>query len=141
MGTSNKFSQTWKTQTDLAKEFGVSSIQLGKHLKNLGYRTADGLPSDESLSGGLVRQVSTKDGVAFYMWNREAIIPLLEQTLPRLTEQDFWLNEVLNRHKSLLKEANERVQRFDYECIFDDVPKKHIQYIKVRMTQLIGETW
>lgn len=64
---------------ELGMVYGVSSHQVGKWLKNLGFRTEDGKPSENAFSEGMVRQCpSTQPGTFFYVWHRAKTTELLD---------------------------------------------------------------
>lgn len=67
------------TMTDLGNIYGVSSHKVGKWLRELGLRNADGSPSAEAFSEKLVVQrPSTQPGTYFYVWNRVLTTALLD---------------------------------------------------------------
>lgn len=68
-------------QTDLGKLFGGTSHDVGKWLKHVGLRAADGRPTAMAKEGGFTKQVSTNrcDGQDYTVWHVEKTIQALEE--------------------------------------------------------------
>jgi len=67
------------SQTELGELYGVSSHVIGKWLRGLGMRTADGRPSGEAFSDGMVtKRPSRRPGTWFYVWHAEKTTALFD---------------------------------------------------------------
>ncbi len=90
-----RFKDIWSTQTDIAKKYGLSSIALGKKLKELGYRNPDGTPTKMAIKGEFVNIVTSNDGIDYYMWHRDKMRNVLAQetSLSRLSPLDYAVSE------------------------------------------------
>jgi hypothetical protein len=70
----------FETMKEIGKLFGVSSRAVGKKLKELGFRTADGRPSSEAFALQLVQQHFADDGEHYlWAWSVGKTVPLLEK--------------------------------------------------------------
>lgn len=69
----------WVKMTDLGIRFGVTSHQIGKWLKELGLRTNDGQPTNDSLQSRLAKYSTSSDGYPQPLWNRDRTIELLKK--------------------------------------------------------------
>jgi hypothetical protein len=64
--------ETYLSQTELGKRYGVSSHVIGRWLKGLGLRTEGGNPSVRAFNEGYVSQrPSTQKDTYFYVWDRD----------------------------------------------------------------------
>jgi hypothetical protein len=61
--------------------FGKTSHKVGKRLKEMGLRTADGKPSREAFEAGFVEQRWTSDNLNYcWAWHAEKAIKLLQES-------------------------------------------------------------
>ena len=60
-----KFSDIWVNQTTLGRTFNMSAVAIGKKLKELELRQADGKPTDKAISEGYCTFTPLKDGTPF----------------------------------------------------------------------------
>jgi len=68
------------TMREIGRLFGVTNHTIGRKLKELGFRTADGKPSSEAFNRGLVEQKWTDDHQHYcWVWHVNKTVPLLEQ--------------------------------------------------------------
>jgi hypothetical protein len=65
------------TQTQLGQLFGATSHEVGRWLRELGFKRSDNRPSDEAIRSGVVESV-TDGTVRFPAWNKEKVVKLLE---------------------------------------------------------------
>jgi hypothetical protein len=72
-----KFIDVWANQTNLGKQFGLSSVAMGKKLKELKLRGEDGNPTAQALCQGYCTPTPLKDGTPFFMWNRQQVEELM----------------------------------------------------------------
>jgi hypothetical protein len=77
----------YMTMTQIGKLYGVSSHKIGKWLRGLGLRDADGTPSAEAFNDNfVVQRPSRQPGTYFYVWNRALTTALLDaMQYPRQT--------------------------------------------------------
>lgn len=65
--------------TELGRVYGVSSHVVGRWLKGLGLRTADGRPSPEAFAQGYVSQrPSRQPGTYFWIWAADKTTGILD---------------------------------------------------------------
>jgi hypothetical protein len=63
---------TFVTMTELGRCFGLTSHQIGRKLKEIGLRTADGKPSQAAFQGGLCSQRWSRDHENYcWAWHQE----------------------------------------------------------------------
>lgn len=75
----NNWARTWINQTDLGREFGLSSIAVGKHLSELGLK--DGREASASaLADGFAVAAPLANGIKNFRWNRERCLALLSES-------------------------------------------------------------
>ena len=73
-----KFTDVWANQMTLGKQFGLSAMAMGKKLKELGLRGADGNPTTLALGNGYRTPTPLKDGTPFFLWNRQRVGELMQ---------------------------------------------------------------
>lgn len=101
-----KFRDTWANQSELGKEFALSAVELGKKLKELGLRQANGTPTQKAAQEGYCIVTPLKNGTPFFLWHREKIKTLLESNgLHVLSREEL-------RHKNLAENLLE-AERLD----------------------------
>ena len=73
-------SDAYWTMTEIGKLYGATPHKVGRELKELGYRTPDGRPSQKAFGEQMVQQRHDADRPEFYIWawNREKVCDLLE---------------------------------------------------------------
>lgn len=114
-----KFSDIWVNQTTLGKKFNLSAVAIGKKLKELGLREANGNPSTKALEEGFCKATPLKDGTSFFMWHKSKVAELLKfGGLQSLTEQEIRCKELAET----LIEANRLSERGDDQiaCMMED---------------------
>jgi len=68
------------SMTEIGRLYGVSSHAIGRWLKSLGLRTADGSPSRAAFDGEYVSErPSTNPNTYYYDWDAEKTTKLLDQ--------------------------------------------------------------
>ena len=65
------------TQTQLGQLFGATSHEVGRWLKELGFKRLDGRPSEEAIRSGMAKNV-TNGPLHFPVWNKEKAVTLFE---------------------------------------------------------------
>ena len=75
------------TQTQLGQLFGATSHEIGRWLKELGYKRPNNRPSDEAILSGMANNV-TIGPVHFPVWNKEEVVTLLEANGHRRSDSD-----------------------------------------------------
>jgi hypothetical protein len=73
-----KFTHIWANQTDLGKQFGLSSIVMGRTLKELGLREDNGNPSERALQENYCIATPLKNGKQFFMWSKQKVDELMQ---------------------------------------------------------------
>jgi hypothetical protein len=116
-----KFGDIWVNQTTLGKKFNLSAVAIGKKLKELGLREANGNPSTKAIEEGFCKATPLKDGTPFFMWNKDKVASLLQSKgLQSLTQQEIRCKELA---ESLI-EANRLSDKGDDKIAYmieDDV--------------------
>lgn len=75
----NNWARTWINQTDLGREFGLSSVAIGKRLSELGLK--DGREATVSaLADGFAVAAPLANGIKNFRWNRERCLALLSES-------------------------------------------------------------
>ena len=123
MGEKNRqtFANTWVNQTNLGKQFGLSSVAMGKKLKELGLRGADGQPAEHALSEGYCRSTPLKDGTPFFMWNRQKIEELMQLNgYQRLDVQEVKARELADEWVRIHKQYQEAIYGVEEELLFEE---------------------
>ncbi len=68
------------TMKEIGAVFGVTSHKVGKKLKELGFRTPQGRPSQRAFNEGYVQQRwAWESEVYLWAWHRDKTTALLEQ--------------------------------------------------------------
>ena len=80
MAKKKRFQDIWVNQTTLGRQFNMSAIAMGKKLKELGLREADGKPTPRAIDQGFCRSTPLKDGTPFYRWHKKKVAELLQQS-------------------------------------------------------------
>lgn len=80
------FRDNWCNQTDLGKRVGMSSVEVGRKLKELGLRDERGIATEIALHEGYCKATPLRDGTPFFMWNIQKVLQLWE--LPRESGPD-----------------------------------------------------
>ena len=70
------FRENWGNQTELGKKAGMSAIEAGRKLKELGLRDERGIATPIALREGYCKATPLKDGTPFFMWNVEKVLRL-----------------------------------------------------------------
>jgi len=72
--------QYW-TMREIGALFGITSHKVGKTLKELGYRTPDGRPSQRAFDEGYVQQRwgFERQEIYNWAWHKDKVTALLEQ--------------------------------------------------------------
>jgi len=102
----NNWAKTWINQTDLGREFGLSSIAVGKHLSELGLK--DGREASASaLADGFAIAAPLANGIQSFRWNRERCLALLSESgLHRLDHTAVRETKLDAEARSIAKEIN-----------------------------------
>jgi hypothetical protein len=90
-----KFRDIWVNQSTLGQAFNLSAVAIGKKLKALELRQADGTPTEKALSEGYCTATPLKDGTPFFLWHKEKVKGLLQAGgLKSLSEQEMRCKEL-----------------------------------------------
>jgi len=102
MAKKSKFARTYRSLTDIGREFNLSAIKTGSELKRLGHRNQDGTPTQKSLDDGLAVFTPLKDGTPYYRWNFSKCRAILGKCHgpDRLKEIRRILKEMLSVYRS-----------------------------------------
>ncbi|MDF5723856.1 MAG: hypothetical protein PUP91_26015 [Rhizonema sp. PD37] len=78
MAHKKSFRKTWRTLTELGKEFGVSAVKFGNLLKKYGLRENDGEPTQKAITGGFFNKIVPNEGKPYYLWHRDKTVQFLQ---------------------------------------------------------------
>ncbi|MDF5715136.1 MAG: hypothetical protein PUP93_14935 [Rhizonema sp. NSF051] len=78
MDHKKSFRKTWRTLTELGKEFGVSAVKFGNLLKKYGLREKDGEPTQKAITGGFFNKITPNEGKPYYLWHRDKTVQFLQ---------------------------------------------------------------
>lgn len=65
----SKFARTYRSLTDVGREFNLSARKVGDELKRLGYRDSEGHPTPKTLEAGIAVSTPLKNGTPYYRWH------------------------------------------------------------------------
>jgi len=74
-----KFRFKFLTQTQVGKVFGATSHEIGKLLKELGLRDANGRPTESAHEGGFCKAAPSGENGFHYAWHANKTIALLRE--------------------------------------------------------------
>jgi hypothetical protein len=115
------FKQTYTNLTDLGKQFGLSAVAIGKKLKELGLRQADGTPDPRALEDGTAKFTPLADGTPHYMWNRHKVAELVEYAgLQRLPKNEVQVRELADAWIRTLRQLDESVHGFEDDLAYEE---------------------
>lgn len=135
MTKNEEFADKWKNQTDIGKRFGLSSVAVGKILASMGLKD-DRNATQKALDEGYAKFTPLKDGTPFYMWNATKISDLIGVDHQRLTNVEYWVNEILTKRKEINRlwssesGADQKLATLLMDVEYDDVPKNIREEVK-----------
>lgn len=81
-----RFSDEWGNQTKLGAKVGMTAVEVGRRLRELGLRDQSGAATSEALDKGYAKSTPLRDGTPFYLWNVAKLMPLLSETTGAVSE-------------------------------------------------------
>jgi hypothetical protein len=116
-----KFTDMWVNQTTLGKQFGLSSIAMGKKLKELGLRSEDGTPTEFAESGGYCQSTPLRDGTAFWMWNKKQVEARMQSSgHQKLEPLEVKARELADEWIDVERAYQEAVYKVEEDMLFED---------------------
>jgi len=116
-----KFTDVWANQTNLGKQFGLSAVAMGKKLKELKLRGEDGNPTAQALCQGYCTPTPLKDGIPFFMWNRQQVEELMRaQGYQRLDPQEVKAHELADSWVHVHKQWQEAIYGVEEELLMEE---------------------
>ena len=85
-------SEAFKSMKEIGATINLSSHQVGKRLKKLGYRTQEGKPSQKAFEEGLCQPRWSQSGEKYlWVWRENKVIDLLldEINKPKTDEEQI----------------------------------------------------
>lgn len=138
-----KFGDTWVNQTTLGQKFNLSAVAIGKKLKELGLREANGKPSTKAIEEGFCKATPLKDGTPFFMWHKGKVASLLQsEGLKSLTEQEIRCKELaesLIEANRLSEQGDDKVAYLLEDDVYDQIRPDDIPIIN-RFLKELGST-
>lgn len=135
-----KFRDIWVNQGTLGRAFNLSAVAIGKKLKELGLREADGTPTAKALSEGYCRATPLKDGAPFFMWHQTKVKNLLQSGgLQSLSEQEMRCKELAEsviEAKRLFDQGQDKVAYMIQDEVYDQVKPGDIPVINRFLKEL-----
>jgi len=132
-GKQEKFRDIWVNQTMLGKAFNLSAVAIGKKLKELELRQADGTPTEKALSEGYCTATPLKDGTPFFLWHKKKVKQLLQTDgLQPLSEQEIRCRELakdLIDAEHLSDQGQDKAAYLMYDSIHDEIKSSDIAMI------------
>jgi hypothetical protein len=108
MGKTNKFTNTWKSATDLGKQFGLSAIAVNKILAEHNLRDPfSKSPTEVALNQEYAIATPLKDGTMHYMWNIKKVIDIISKNNKQISPSEIALEEFTKTILRLEKESEE----------------------------------
>lgn len=121
-----RFKYVWVNQTNLGREFNMSSIAIGKYLiKEKLKESGTGFATDKAVNEGYATLTPLKDGTKFYMWNKERVSGLLKQEHQPATEVEKCYADVIKTLKEIRldDEGRDKEAYMYFDCFWDEIPK------------------
>jgi hypothetical protein len=135
-----KFRDIWVNQSTLGKAFNLSAVAIGRKLKELELRQADGTPTTKALSEGYCRATPLKDGTPFFLWHKEKVKHLLQASgLQSLSEQELRCKELAVRlidAERLSDQGQDKIASMMQESVYDDMEPGDLPMINRFLTEL-----
>jgi hypothetical protein len=120
-----RFRDIWVNQSTLGKAFNLSAVAIGKKLKELELRQADGTPTANAISEGYCRAAPLKDGTPFFLWHKRKVKHLLQANgLHSLSEQELRckeLAELLIEAEHLSDQGEDKVAYMMQDSVYDEM--------------------
>lgn len=138
-----RFRDTWVNQGTLGKVFNLSAVAIGKKLKELELRQADGTPTAKAISEGYCRATPLKDGTPFFLWHKKKVQQLLQASgLHSLSEQELRckeLAELLIEAERLSMQGQDKIAYMMHDSVYDEMEPGDLPVIN-RFLKELGST-
>lgn len=140
----SEFKQTWKTQTELGKSFGLSAIAVGKKLKEWGLKNLDNTATEIALSEGYATNTPLKNGTPYFLWNKDLIsAKFLEAGLTQLDSPTFRCKgaatAIIGCEKQLEK-GDDKIARMMYDSIINKLKAEDKSLVNQFLQELGSKT-
>lgn len=139
-----KFTETWASQTEIGKRFGLNPVEMGIKLTQLGLREPDTRhPTLKALSEGYCRPTPLRDGTPFYMWHKGKVAHLI-QTTPQIPSDaqagikqwaDQWIDLQAQINEADTQKAlwlKEKAKKFERKAIREGLADQIIEELLER---------
>ncbi len=141
MSKKNKrFRDIWINQSGLGKEFNMSAIAMGKKLKELGLREANGTPTSKALDEGYCTPTPLKDGTPFFLWHREKVRTLLQTNgLQSLSEHEMHCRELaeqLIEAERLFDQGQDKIAYMMQDSVQEDMTPADLSLVNRFLKEL-----
>ncbi len=135
-----KFREIWVNQSRLGEEFNMSAIAIGKKLKALGLREADGTPTLTAQQEGYCTATPLKDGTPFFLWHREKVKARLQaEGFQALNEQEMRCKELAERlieAEHLFDEGQDKLAYLMHDSVVEEIAPDDIPVINRFLKEL-----
>ena len=129
-----KFRNTWESQTNLGKRYGLSAITVGKELAAAGLRdAATKLPTQKAIDGGFAQATPLKDGTPFFMWHIDKVAALLGKKHKPLSEAERWaahVREMFKEAERASEQGQEKASVLLADMAYEDVPEHLLKQVE-----------
>jgi hypothetical protein len=120
------FSATYKNQTNIGKQYGISAIKLGQILIENGLKDPiTKQASKKALDEGFAVATPLKDGTLFYMWNVFKLQPLISVKYEKLPKEQYHIEQVksiIRQASDLYNEGQDKLADLLYDDRYAEVP-------------------
>lgn len=97
-----KTKNIYRTQTEIGKLFGISSIKVGLVLKKNYLKNNKNKATKAAIKSGTAVKTPLKDGISYFMWNINVVLPLVAAVYKEIPVKQ----QLLNEKKRIIKQIN-----------------------------------
>src|SRR5713226_473222 len=125
-----KFRDIWVNQSTLGQEFNMSAVAIGKKLKELGLRQADGTPTEKAMLEDFCTSTPLKDGTPFFLWHKTKVRSLLQSTgMQPLSSQELHCKELADsiiEFERLSDQGDDKLAWILYDDLYKEIRQTDI---------------
>jgi hypothetical protein len=133
MGKQKKFRDIWLNQTNLGARFGISAVQVGRKLREVGLRDDEGQPRPETLKAGYCRPTPLRDGTPFFLWNGDLVAERFKAAgLVERSPQEMQAQELAEQYleaQELWNNGRDKVAGMIWDDLYREIKEADIALI------------